>query len=92
MGRDVIVSFQKEPPYAWIIPQDQWDTTTAALMLNKMILQGIETYKAEESFVSDAISFPMGTWIIPINQAFAYFVKTMFEEQKYPDLTKYPAL
>lgn len=92
MGRDVIARFQNEPPYAWIIPQDQWDPTTAVILLNKMILQGIEVYKAEENFTSGAISFPMGTWIIPMNQAFAYFVKTMFEEQNYPDLTKYPAL
>ena len=29
MGRDIIGRFEKEPPYAWIIPQDQWDAPTA---------------------------------------------------------------
>lgn len=92
MGRDNIERFQKEPPYAWIIPQDQWDPPTAALLLNKMILLGIDVYQAKEAFVSDGISYPAGTWVIPMNQAFALFVKTLFEEQNFPDLAKYPSL
>jgi len=92
MGKDVITRFQNEPPYAWIIPQTQWDLPTAALLLNKMMLLGIDVYKAEKSFVSDGISYPAGTWVIPMTQAFALFVKAVFEEQNYPDLTKYPAL
>ena len=92
MGKDIISRFQKESPYAWIIPQAQWDSPTAALMLNKMIMQGIEVYKAKESFVSEDISYPAGTWVIPMNQAFALFVKDIFEKQRYPDLTRYPNL
>jgi len=92
MGRDVIARFKKEPPYAWIIPQEQWDAPTAALLLNKMKLLGIDVYKAEESFVTDGISYPAGTWVIPMDQPFAFFVKAVFEEQGYPDLAKYPAL
>jgi hypothetical protein len=92
MGRDNIERFQKEPPYAWIIPQDQWDPPTAALLLNKMILLGIDICQAKEAFVSDGISYPAGTWVIPMNQAFALFAKTLFEEQNLHDLAKYPAL
>jgi len=92
MGRDNIARFQKEPPYAWIIPQAQWDPPTAAILLNKMILLGINVYKTEESFVSDGISYPAGTWVIPLEQPFAPFIKTIFEVQNYPDLSKYPAL
>lgn len=92
MGRDISARFQKEPPYAWIIPQTQWDPPTAALLLNKMILLGIEVDEAEEVFVSDGVSYPAGTWVIPMSQAFAYFIKTMFEEQSFPDLANLPAL
>jgi hypothetical protein len=90
MGKDVIARFEKEAPYAWIIPQEQRDAPTAALLLNKMMLLGIEVYKAKESFVSDGISYPAGTWVIPMNQSFAFFIKNVFEEQRYPDLSKYP--
>ena len=92
MGRDNIARFQKEPPYAWIIPQAQRDAPTAALLLNKMILLGIDVYKAEGSFVSSGISYPAGTWVIPMSQAFSLFVKTLFEEQRMVDLADYPAL
>ncbi len=92
MGKDVIDRFKKEPPYAWIVPQAQWDPPTAALLLNKMIMMGINVYQAEERFVSAGISYPAGTWVIPMDQPFALYVKTLFEEQEYPDLAKYPHL
>lgn len=92
MGKDVITRFQNEPPYAWIIPQAQWDPPTAALMLNKMIMMGIKVYQSDDSFVSGGVSYPARTWVIPMNQAFALYVKTLFEEQSYPDLKKYPHL
>jgi len=92
MGRDVIARFKKEPPYAWIIPQEQWDAPTAARLLNNMILLGIDVYQAKEGFVCGGISYPAGTWVIPMSQPFALFVKAVFEEQRYPDLRKYPAL
>jgi len=57
-----------------------------------MILLGIDVYQAKEGFVSDGISYPEGTWVIPMDQPFASFVKTIFEEQNPPDLSKYPAL
>ncbi len=90
MGKDTVTRFEKEPPYAWIIPKDQWDAPTAALLLNKMILLAIDVYEADEAFVSDGISYPAGTWVIPMTQPFALFVKNLFEEQSYPDLAKYP--
>jgi len=92
MGKDVIARFTKEPPYAWIIPQEQWDGPTAALLVNRLLLQGIKIYKAEKSFVCDGVSYPAGTWVIPMNQPFALFIKAVFEEQDYPDMTKYPSL
>ncbi|MGB9764584.1 MAG: M14 family metallopeptidase [Candidatus Saccharicenans sp.] len=92
MAKDVITRFQKEPPYAWIIPQNQIDPGNLALLLNRMILLGIEVYEAQEEFSSDGISYPRGTLLIPMNQPFALFIKNMFEEQHYPDLRKYPDL
>ena len=92
MGRDTIAKFQKEPPYAWIIPQEQWDPPVAARMLDNLVFSGIEVSKAKKSFISGGVSYPAGTWVIPMDQAFSRFVQTLFEEQEYPDLTKYPTL
>jgi hypothetical protein len=92
MGRDTIKKFQNEPPYAYIVPQAQWDTPTAARMLDNLVFSGIDVYQAEEEFESGGVSYPAGTWIVPMDQAFSRFVKAIFEEQDYPDLTKYPSL
>lgn len=92
MASDVMARFQKEPPYAWIIPRDQTDPGNLALLLNRMILLGIEVYEAQEDFSCDGLSYPRGTLVIPMSQPFALFAKNMLEEQRYPDLRKYPDL
>jgi len=92
MGAEVIERFQKEPPYAWILPEKQRDPAALTLLLNRMILLGIDVYKSEEAFLCDGISFPSGTYLIPMTQPFSLFIKNVFEEQHYPDLRKYPDL
>lgn len=92
MGRDVIERFKKEPPYGWIIPLEQTDNHTTALMLNRFILNGVEVYRADEGFEHDGIYYPKGSYIIPTSQPFGLFVKNIMEKQKYPDLKKYPHL
>lgn len=92
MGADVIQRFTKEPPYAWIIPQKQEDPGSASLLLDRMILLGIDVYRSTEAFTCDGLGYPAGTFFIPMNQPFALFIKNLFEEQQYPDLRKYPDL
>lgn len=92
MGKDVINRFSKEPPYAWIISENQRDPGTASLLLNRMILLGVDVYRSGESFTCDGIKYPVGTYVIPMTQPFALFIKNVFEEQTYPDLRKYPDL
>lgn len=92
MGRDVIRRFESEPPFAWIVPRDQSDNPTAALMLRKIGLLGVDVGRAESGFRYRGVHYPAGTWIIPMNQAFALHIKALFEVQHYPDMLNYPAL
>jgi len=92
MGTDVIQRFTKEPPFAWIIPKKQNDPGNASLLLGRMMLLGIDVYQTTETFSCDGIDYPEGTFVIPMNQPFALFIKNLFEEQRYPDLRKYPDL
>ena len=92
MAADIIKRFKSEPPYAWIIPEKQADPGTASLLLNRMILLGIDVYKSSETFSCDGIQYPAGTHLIPMDQAFALFIENVFEVQRYPDLRKYPDL
>jgi hypothetical protein len=92
MGRDVVERFRKEPPFAWIVPPDQADPGAAALLLDRMILLGIDVFRSREEFVSDGVRYPAGTFIVPTDQPNGLFLKNVFEEQRYPDMRKYPDL
>lgn len=92
MAREVMDRFRAEPPYAWIIPRQQHDLPSVILLLNRMIQLGVEVHSADEAFTIDGLSYPAGTFIIPMSQPFALFIKNVFEEQRYPDLRKYPDL
>jgi hypothetical protein len=59
-------------------------------MLGRMQLLGVRVYRADKAFDADGVTYPAGTWVIPMTQPFALFVKNLFEEQQYPDLAKHP--
>ena len=75
-ARDTIEKFEKEPPFAYEIPREQHDAPTAALLLEKLMLHGIEVHQSTKP---DA-------WVILMDQPFAGLVKELFEPQVYPTL------
>ncbi|HYW41877.1 MAG TPA: hypothetical protein VE959_03400, partial [Bryobacteraceae bacterium] len=79
-ARDTIEKFEKEPPFAYEIPREQRDAPTAALLMEKLMLHGIEIH---QSVKPDA-------WVILMNQPFAGLVKELFEPQVYPAITQRP--
>lgn len=79
-ARDTIEKFEKEPPFAYEIPRAQHDATTAALLMERLMLHGIEVH---QSVKPDA-------WVIQMNQPFAGMVKELFEPQTYPTLSQRP--
>ena len=89
MGKDVIDRFKNEPPYGWIIPINQRDPNTTALLLNRLIGYGIEVHKANEDFIQDGVKYEKGSYIISTSQPFGLYVKNVLERQSYPDLRKY---
>jgi hypothetical protein len=89
-GRDVIATYEKDPPYAYFIPQKQHDPVAAVEMLRRLAFNGIEIRQLTRPIVHEGISHPIGTWVIPMQQPFANFVRQLMEVQEYPDLRVYP--
>jgi hypothetical protein len=79
-ARDTIEKFEKEPPFAYEIPREQRDAPTAALLLEKLLLHGIEVHQSMKPDV----------WVILMNQPFAGMVKELFEPQVYPTMSQRP--
>ncbi|HEU5410088.1 MAG TPA: M14 metallopeptidase family protein, partial [Candidatus Acidoferrales bacterium] len=85
-GRDNIARFTNNPPYAYVIPTEQRDLPEAALLVQKMMVNGIEVHQATAPFAANGQEYPAGSWVILMDQPFAGLVKELFEPQKYPDL------
>ncbi len=89
-GRDVIATHREEPPFAFLIRQDQRDPVAAVEMLRRLAYNGVEIYRLDRDATYEQQTFPAGTWVIPMDQEFANFVRQLFAVQEYPDLRLYP--
>lgn len=77
-------------PEAWVIPAGQANEPGVAFVLRILAMGDVEVHRAAQAFTADGISFPAGSWVIPMRQPYASFAQTMLEVQHYPDLRQYP--
>jgi len=89
-GRDVIAEYTENPPYAYFIPQEQRDPVAPVELLRRLAYNGIEVHQLDASVTHQGMTWPAGTWVIPMDQEFAHFVRQLFEVQEYPDLRQFP--
>ena len=88
-ARDNMERFRKEPPYAYIIPREQHDLPTAATLVEKLLINGIEINQATKPFASNGRNYK-DAWVILMDQPFSPLVKELFEAQHYPELREGP--
>ena len=89
-GRDQIRRYTDGPPFAYIVPQDQRDPMAAAELLRRLAFHGIRVSQLDREAALDGMTFPRGTWVVPMQQEFAELVRQLFDAQVYPDLREYP--
>jgi hypothetical protein len=84
-ARDNIQHYRREPPFAYVISDKQTDTPEAGLLAQKMIDNGMDVYASKSGFKANGISYPAGSWVIPMDQPYSAMAKELFERQRYPD-------
>ena len=89
-ARDNIERFRKDPPYAYVIPREQRDLPTAATLVQKLMLNGIEVHEAQQPFMLTGATILPDSWVILMDQPFSPLVKELFEAQQYPELRESP--
>ena len=89
-GRDVIRTHREDPPYAYFVPQQQRDPVAAVEMLRRLAFNGVQVYRLTADVEYEQQPFAAGTWVIPMDQEFANYVRQLFAVQEYPDLREYP--
>ena len=89
-GRDIVAQGTEAPPYAYFVPREQRDPVAAAELLRRLAFNGIEVHRLTSPVTFEGIEHPADTWVIPMDQPFANFVRQLFDTQEYPDLRQYP--
>ena len=57
--------------FAILIPAEgQHDANEAIELVDKLLIAGVEVYRAQQGFKQDDKSYPAGTFVIPFNQAY----------------------
>jgi hypothetical protein len=77
-------------PSAWVIPAGQDNSTGVSYVLRILTMGDVEVHRASAAFTADGITFPAGSWVVPMKQPYASFAQTLLEVQHYPDLREYP--
>ncbi len=63
---------------------------TAAMLVEKLMIDGIEVHQATRDFTANGATYKEGDWVVLMDQPFAALVKELFDVQKYPELPHPP--
>lgn len=80
----------KATVFAYLVPLEQRDPKVAAELLETLVFGGVEIHTAQKSFTADGVDYCAGTFVIPMDQPYSAFAKTLLEKQYYPDLRLFP--
>jgi len=73
-----------EPPFAYVISDQQADVPEAGLLMQKMIDNGLDVYRTSTGFEANGRAYPAGSWVIPMDQPYSPLAKELLERQVYP--------
>lgn len=79
-----------EPPFAFLIPEEQRDLSSAVKMMRILQMGGVEIHGADGSFWADGRPYAKGTYIVTLAQPYGGFAKALLEEQVYPEIRETP--
>jgi hypothetical protein len=90
MARANIERGRQGNPFAWIVPASQHDPWSAAQMLERLQLAGVQIHRATAGFEAGGKTYPAGTWILYAGQPFRGYLADLMEPQKFPELRSSP--
>ena len=73
-----------EPPYAFLIPEDQGDRTRVAQMVGRLLGQHIEVSRAQHALNLKEGDFPAGTYVVRLDQPYRNYAVDLLTPQHYP--------
>ncbi|MEE4450620.1 M14 metallopeptidase family protein [Novosphingobium resinovorum] len=70
---------------AYIISIDQHDPLTVDKLVNALLLQGVNVYRAPAEFVHEGRVYPAGSFVVPMSQPKMGVVRWLLGETHFPD-------
>jgi hypothetical protein len=88
--RNSLEAGAKQAPYGFVVPV-QRDMTKVATMVNILRAQGIEVGELSSPVKIGTETFPVGSYLVKLNQPYGRLAKNLLEKQDFPDpaLTTY---
>jgi hypothetical protein len=80
-------SWQKgltQPPYAFLIPEDQGDRLRVAQMVGRLMNQHIEVSRAQSDIQLKEGPFPAGTYVVRLDQPYRNYAVDLLTPQNFP--------
>jgi Zinc carboxypeptidase len=73
-------------PYAYVISANQHDPLTADLMINKLLVQGIEIHQTTKPFsAATGVDYPAGSFVISLAQPKMGLIRNLLGRTFFPD-------
>jgi hypothetical protein len=74
----------EEPPYAFVIPEDQGDRLRVAQMVGRLLSQRIEVGRASAPLRLKEGEFPAGTFVVRLDQPYRNYAVDLLTPQHFP--------
>ena len=72
-------------PRTFIIPASQHDPLTMEKLVEKLMVQGLEIRRAQEEFRAGDLTYPAGSYLVPLDQPKMGVAKTLLGKTYFPD-------
>jgi hypothetical protein len=77
-------------PFAFVVPAGQEDPLAVAELVRVMRTGGVEVHRSRTPLTVAGRTFPMGSYVILMQQPWSAFAQSLLERQHYPDLRESP--
>ena len=74
----------EEPPYAFVIPEDQGDRARVAQMVGRLLGQKIEVGRAQARLDLREGRFPAGSYVVRLDQPYRNYAVDLLTPQSFP--------
>ena len=89
-GVDALEQGTREPPYAFVIPQEQTDPDSTNFMVGALGRHAIELQRATEARSYGDIDVAAGDLLVKLNQPYGPLARTLLETQEFPSDVEVP--